>query len=59
MEWQSYFHTNPMYKEIVTFDEGDWIKDSFVTVANHPGIGVDINEEAMKKYATRGVPFFE
>jgi galactonate dehydratase len=59
MEWQSYFHTNPMYKEIVTFDEGDWIKDSFVTVSNHPGIGVDINEEAMKKYATRGVPFFE
>ena len=59
MEWQSYFHTNPMYKEIVTFDEGDWVKDSFVTVANHPGIGVDINEEAMKKYATRGVPFFE
>jgi len=48
-----------MYKEIVTFDEGDWIKDSFVTVSNHPGIGVDINEEAMKKYATRGVPFFE
>ncbi len=59
MEWQSYFHTNPMYKEIVTFDEGDWVKDSFVTVANHPGIGVDINEEAMKKYATKGVPFFE
>jgi galactonate dehydratase len=59
MEWQSYFHTNPMYKEIVSFDEGDWVKDSFVTVANHPGIGVDINEEAMKKYATRGVPFFE
>ena len=59
MEWQSYFHTNPMYKEIVTFDEGDWVKDSFVTVANHPGIGVDINEEAMKKYATRGIPFFE
>ncbi len=59
MEWQSYFMTNPMYKEIVTFDEGDWVKDSFVTVAKHPGIGVDINQEAMKKYAARGVPFFE
>lgn len=59
MEWQSYFHTNPMYKEIVTFDEGDWVKDSFVTVSNKPGIGVDLNVEAMKKYATRGVPFFE
>jgi galactonate dehydratase len=59
MEWQSYFHTNPMYKEIVTFDESDWVKDSFVTVSNKPGIGVDINQEAMKKYAVPGVPFFE
>jgi galactonate dehydratase len=59
MEWQSYFHTNPMYKEIVTFDEGDWVADSFIKVSNKPGIGVDINEEAMKKYATQGVPFFE
>jgi len=59
MEWQSYFHTNPMYKEIVTYDEGDWVADSFMKVSNKPGIGVDINEEAMKKYATRGVPFFE
>lgn len=59
MEWQSYFHTNPMFKEIVTYDEGDWVKDSFVTVSNKPGIGVDINQEAMKKYAIPGVPFFE
>ncbi len=59
MEWQSYFHTNPMYKEIVTFDEGDWVQDSFIKVSNKPGIGVDINEEAMKKYAVQGVPFFE
>jgi galactonate dehydratase len=59
MEWQSYFHTNPMYKEIVTFDEGDWVADSFIKVSNKPGIGVDLNMEAMKKYATRGVPFFE
>jgi galactonate dehydratase len=59
MEWQSYFHTNPMYKEIVKFDESDWVENSFIKVSNKPGIGVDINEEAMKKYATRGVPFFE
>ena len=59
MEWQSYFHTNPMYKEIVTYDEGDWVVDSFIKVSNKPGIGVDLNQEAMKKYATRGVPFFE
>jgi len=23
-----------------------------------PGIGVEINEEGMRRYATRGVPFF-
>ena len=59
MEWQSYFHTNKMYKEIVTFDEDTWVKDSFIKVSNKPGIGVDLNIEAMKQYATRGVPFFE
>jgi len=59
MEWQSYFHTNKMYKEIVTFDEGDWVKDGFMKVSNKPGLGVDLNIEAMKQYATRNVPFFE
>jgi galactonate dehydratase len=59
MEWQSYFHTNSMYREIVTFDEENWVKDSFIKVSEKPGIGVDLNMEAMKKYATPGVPFFE
>ncbi len=58
LEWQSYFHTDPMFKEIVKYD-GEWVKDSFITVSEKPGIGVDINEEAMKKYAVQGVPFFE
>lgn len=58
MEWQSYFHTQPMFKEIVTY-EGEWVKDSFITVSNKPGIGVEINEAGMKKYAIPGVPFFE
>jgi galactonate dehydratase len=59
MEWQSYFHTNKMYREIVTFDEENWVKDSFIKVSEKPGIGVDINMEAMKKYATPNMPFFE
>jgi len=59
MEWQSYFHNNPMYKEIVKFDEEDWVVNSFIKVSDKPGIGVGINEEGMKKYASRGVPFFE
>jgi galactonate dehydratase len=58
LEWQSYFHTDPMFKEIVKYD-GEWVKDSFITVSEKPGIGVDINEEAMKKYAVPGIPFFE
>lgn len=57
LEWQSYFHTDPMFKEIVKYD-GEWVKDSFITVSEKPGIGVDINEEAMKKYAVPNVPFF-
>ncbi|HEX6846020.1 MAG TPA: mandelate racemase/muconate lactonizing enzyme family protein [Chitinophagaceae bacterium] len=58
MEWQSYFHTNAMYKEIVTFDEESWVKDSFIKVSEKPGIGVDLNIEGMKKYAQQNVPFF-
>ena len=58
LEWQSYFHTDPMFKEIVTY-EGEWVKNSFITVSEKPGIGVEINEEGMKKYGIPGVPFFE
>jgi len=58
LEWQSYFHTDPMFKEIVHY-EGEWVNNSFITVSEKPGIGVDINEDAMKKYATPGIPFFE
>ncbi|HPQ98558.1 MAG TPA: mandelate racemase/muconate lactonizing enzyme family protein [Saprospiraceae bacterium] len=58
LEWQVYFHTNPMYQEIVTFD-GEMVKDGFITLSEKPGIGVEINEEGMRQYATPGMPFFE
>jgi galactonate dehydratase len=58
MEWQSYFHTNKMYKDIVTFDEANWVKDGYIRVSEKPGIGVDLNIDAMKQYATQNVPFF-
>lgn len=58
LEWQIYFHTNPMFKEIVKFD-GPMVENSFITLSEKPGIGVEINEEGMKKYAVPGVPFFE
>ncbi len=58
LEWQIYFHNNPMYKEIVTF-EGEMIQNGFITLSEKPGVGVEINEEGMKKYAMPGVPFFD
>ncbi len=58
LEWQIYFHKDPMYKEIVTF-EGTQVENGFITLLEKPGIGVDVNEEGMKKYAAPGVPFFE
>jgi galactonate dehydratase len=59
LEWQIYYHTDKMFKEIVIFDGPEFTKDGFITVSNKPGIGVDINVEGMKKYATPGIPFFE
>ena len=58
LEWQIYFHTNPMFEEIVTF-EGPMVEDGFLPLSEKPGIGVEINEEGMRPYAVEGVPFFE
>jgi galactonate dehydratase len=58
LEWQIYFHTDPMFKEIITYD-GPMIENGFITLSEKPGIGVEINEEGMRRYATQGVPFFE
>jgi galactonate dehydratase len=57
LEWQTYFDTNPMYKDLVTYD-GPTVEKGFIRVSEKPGIGVEINEEGMRKYATPGVPFF-
>jgi galactonate dehydratase len=58
LEWQIYFHKEPMWKEIVSFD-GPMVVDGFIPLSEKPGIGVEINEEGMKKHAVPGVPFFE
>jgi len=58
LEWQIYFHTNPMFQEIVDF-EGEMIVDGHIPLSEKPGIGVEINEEGMRKYAQENVPFFE
>ena len=57
LEWQAYYHTNQMWKDIVKYD-GEWVKDGFIPLSEKPGIGVDLNEEGMKKYALPDIPFF-
>jgi galactonate dehydratase len=61
LEWQSQFDTVPRWKEIVKYEGSDkpFIDKGFLTVSNKPGIGVEINEEGLKKYATPNIPFFE
>jgi len=58
LEWQIYFHKDPMFQEIVDFD-GPMVTDGFLPLSEKPGIGVEIDEEGMRKYAQEGVPFFE
>jgi galactonate dehydratase len=58
LEWQIYFHTNPMFKEIVKYDE-PMIDKGFIPLSEKPGIGVDLNMEGLKKHATPGLPFFK
>lgn len=58
LEGQIYFHKDLMFKEIVTFD-GPIVENGFITLSEKPGVGVEINEEGMKKYAVKDVPFFK
>lgn len=59
LEWQIYYHKEPMWKEIVNFDGPEFVDKGFIKVSDKPGIGVSINEEGLKKYAAAGIPFFE
>ena len=57
MEWQTLSDTEPKWKEIVTYDK-PFIEKGFLVLSDKPGVGVEINEEGLKKYAMPGVPFF-
>jgi galactonate dehydratase len=59
MEWQIYFHEDEMFQEIVDFEGPMVDDDGYLPVSEKPGIGVEINEEGMRRYATEGYPFFE
>jgi len=58
LEWQIYFHREPMWKEIVSFD-GPMVIDGFIPLSEKPGIGVEIDEDGLRRHALPGVPFFE
>jgi galactonate dehydratase len=58
LEWQIYYHRDEMWSEIVSFD-GPMVEDGYIPISEKPGIGVEINEEGMRRYAADGVPFFE
>ena len=59
LEWQIYFHTIPMFQEIVTHDGPMLTDDGHILLRDAPGIGVEINEDALRQYAAKDVPFFE
>jgi galactonate dehydratase len=58
LEWQIYFHREALYKEIVRFD-GPMVMDGFIPLSDKPGIGVEIDEEGLRRHAQPEVPFFE
>ena len=58
LEWQIYFHRDEMWQDIVSFD-GPMVEDGFIPLSEKPGIGVEINEEGMRRYAATNMPFFE
>ena len=58
LEWQIYYHRDQMWQEIVDFD-GPMVEDGYIRLSEKPGIGVEINEEGMRRYAANDVPFFE
>jgi galactonate dehydratase len=35
------------------------VEDGFIPISEKPGIGVEINEEGMRRYAANNMPFFE
>jgi galactonate dehydratase len=57
LKWPVYFHTDPMFKEIVSFD-GPMVSDRFIQLLNKPGIGVEINEEGIASMQLQEFHFF-
>ena len=57
LEWQIYFHTSPLYKEIVTYD-GPKVEKGFITLSDKPASASRSTRKACARTPRRGVPFF-
>ena len=49
----------PFWRSLVTGFPADYIKDGFVTVPDAPGLGVDLNEEAIRENLRSPSGYFE
>ncbi|HDS06858.1 MAG TPA: mandelate racemase/muconate lactonizing enzyme family protein [Bacteroides sp.] len=49
---------NPWWEDLVTGLDKPLVKDGYVEVPEKPGVGVELNEEAVKEHLRRGEEFF-
>ncbi|HVE91309.1 MAG TPA: mandelate racemase/muconate lactonizing enzyme family protein [Actinomycetota bacterium] len=57
LEWHA--ASVPFFDELVTGHARALIRDGWIEVPDAPGIGVELDLEACRRYARRGEPFFE
>ena len=51
--------TCPFFRELVTGLDVDYMQDGYVTVPDAPGLGVDINEEVIRRQLREGAAYFD
>jgi galactonate dehydratase len=56
LEWH-WFPRLPQWRNFVK--EGEIIEKGYITVSDRPGVGVEVNDEAAKKYMMPGTTWFE
>ena len=49
---------NPWWEDLVTGPDKPFVKDGYVTVPEKPGVGVELNEEAVREHLQKGEELF-
>lgn len=57
LEWHA--ASVPFFDELVTGIAKPIIRDGYIEVTDSPGIGIELDLDACRRYARRGEPFFE